>query len=450
MIDTPIFSHECNFLSAVLQNSEEPELEEALSLLTYANFADDRTRKVYAAIQDIWSRGKTPDPANVYLFLVEKRLDGLLKDFLMELTAHFIAAGSLQLIGYARKVREASDLRQTQKFLEDALDKACSGTFERDDIVEDLQTKLDSLNVGSGKVELYGPGQISARRIEGLTRRAKYSEISTGWKELDVHLVAPFSPGDIVIVKGARKLGKSTAKTNLAINMADAGKVILFVSPEQLFDGEADRLDACKSGIPLSALKNWANWPKDDPRRKELQEVNLYWDEWCKFYHLDSRATSLSIIRWALRRVKAESGKVDVVFIDLFDRVADLQVSNNKTAVIEMKLLEITKIAEEFECALVLLVQENDEGKTKWAGAYEEYASLILEVQRPKMEDPSYHTDELILSVYLQRNGPSGGQAKFVVDSSTLKLIPQEQFYETAEAIDGPVRGSGAPSSPAS
>lgn len=438
---TPVFEYECNFLAAVLQQPEDPAVEQWLDTLVAADFADERTRKVYASVQAVWASGQTPEVVSVSQVLASKGQMSAIA-FLTEVMERFLPGIPIET--YGKKVLNASQLRRAQRMFENALDAAVAGLKPVETIYDELIFGFDRLFRHGDAVQLISPGEIAERRLEGLRNREKMSLISTGWFELDKHLVAPFAPGDIVVIKGPAKSGKSQAKSNIIDHFVDQQLVGLHVCPEQQFMGETDRQDAIRTGVPLAALKNWGAWHPDDERRPLIKEVNEFWDQKAHIHYYESRSVSMPKVRSALRKVKDIEGKVDFVAIDLFDRLSDVQNADNRTIAIEQKLQQATQLAQEFSCCFILLVQENAEGRTKWAGAYEEYASLILEVQRPKLDDPSYAIDELILSVYLQRNGPSGGEAKFIVDEASLKLIPQEQLEGELGGLDEPIRGGSS------
>ena len=132
-----------------------------------------------------------------------------------------------------------------------------------------------------------------------------------------------------------------------------------------------------------------------------------------------------------------------MVYFDLFDRLKDVNVSNNKAQNVAVKLNELSEITEEFDCHASLLVQINREVEKKikdkrpkiWelkdSGSYEDYARLILLLYREKVyvEESMDTTAEVIVAK--QSNGPTGTLfMDFEEDTLCMVPLPEQRGIE--------------------
>ena len=268
----------------------------------------------------------------------------------------------------------------------------------------------------TGDKQVYLPDEILHRRKAGMRARARVSPVSTGYKLLDRKLSNPLAPGELTIIAGRPSVGKSALKANLIVRLCEAGYGVLSVTPEQGFDREMDRIDSIYTGVPLRDLLRVADWPEGDPRVGMVTKANeTYSREW-ELYVMSRRGTRFSDVGEFLNRLEVAGKRVDVVFIDLFDRMKEITLArpSDRPAVIQNQLILATEIAQRYGnhfCMLAQISRGGAEGRPtmdwiKGSGGYEEVADTVLLLHRP---DP--RTLDVIIGK--QRNG-EGGDAVFV------------------------------------
>jgi replicative DNA helicase len=123
----------------------------------------------------------------------------------------------------------------------------------------------------------------------------------------------------------------------------------------------------------------------------------------------------------------------------LFDKLVDVNVSVNKAQTVGVKLGEMSRIAEEFDCHICCLVQINRQVENradkrpkmsdlKDSGNYEEAARLVMLLYREKYYFPDSMNDELEVIIAKQSNGPIG-TAIMHFEEPTLKVVAGEAGF---------------------
>tara|TARA_Y100001973_G_scaffold106789_1_gene187655 strand:+ start:837 stop:2165 length:1329 start_codon:yes stop_codon:yes gene_type:complete len=291
----------------------------------------------------------------------------------------------------------------------------------------------------SSSIRVVSSGDMSKVRREDFITRKNRRIINFGWENLDELIVNGLSPGDISIMAARPGLGKSSVKTNMMYNLLENGLGVVNFGIEQGFSTEQDRLESIMTKIPLSEiLRSWS-WDNNDYRLKLIQEANKKIDEKYNYHVIPSRSVSVADVRSVLYQI-TQQRKIDVVFFDLFDKLMDVNVANNKAQTVGVKLGEISRMAEEFDCHICCLVQINRgvEGRSdkrpkisdlKDSGNYEEAARLVMLLYREKYYFQDSMNDEMEIIVAKQSNGPTG-TATMVFDESTLEITPSDGGLE--------------------
>ena len=196
-----------------------------------------------------------------------------------------------------------------------------------------------------------------------------------------------------------------------------------------------DRLDSLSHGIPLVDIIQSGRWQEGDERIKQIIDGVKQMDEKWHLYSMPQRTVSLADVRMALHRIVRVLGDpVHVVFIDLFDRLSDVDVVE-KTSVIPIKLNEVARLAEEFNVHFCLLAQINravESRKDKHptmadlrdSGGYEQVADLIFLLYRAAYYAEGVEDDRMEIELGKQRNGPAGRgtRVSFGFDPRTLRI----------------------------
>jgi len=284
------------------------------------------------------------------------------------------------------------------------------------------------------RIQIVSSGNISNQRREDIQKQRETQPIFTDYSNLDKILVGGFSIGDISVMAGRPGMGKSAFKTNLIKQFCERKLGVISFGLEQGFSIEQARLESLLTEIPLGEIVNARNWEKGDYRLKLLAKANKHMDENWNYHIIPSRSINISDVRNILYQITRQR-KVDIVFFDLFDKLVDVNVANNKAQNVGVKLGELARLAEEFSVHINCLVQINRriDARTekrpnisdlKDSGSYEEMARLILLLYREQYYFPDSLNNSIEVIIAKQNNGPNG-TALFDFNESTLEVKPE-------------------------
>ncbi len=278
-----------------------------------------------------------------------------------------------------------------------------------------------------------------AERIDRVSSMGGYPK--TGFPIMDDKLTYGFLRGGLPsIISGRTRHAKSTFKLNVMNNLSESGYSVASFCLEQDFYAEMNRLQSMRTGIPLKEIANIHTWDEKDKRLKIISDDISAISKRGNLIFFDKKAYSLQDIYLELLKVKQRYGDIDVVFIDLFDRIRDVQTSTNKAQKVTMCLNELINMGSkgELDTHFCLVVQinrgvESSNRKDKHpeiydlkeSGGFEENADMIFLLYREDL----YRKDELpdnIVEIKLgkQKEGIDGFTCKYDFDTDIYK------FYE--------------------
>jgi replicative DNA helicase len=320
--------------------------------------------------------------------------------------------------------------------LQNQLIRASNPTNDVDAVLSETEETISNIDVKNKSLEVVLPRNLLERRYKGLEERYNTTGIYTGWEDFDKHLSVGFAPTKVSVVAGRTAMGKSFFKTNIIINMCRNGVGVLNVCPEQGFDSEHDRIDSIMTGRHLKSIIKIQGVKEDDEiwalLKHNSEKISREWNYAC----CPSRSITTSGVRSAIKRAKRAGVPINIVFIDLFDRLEDVNVVSERTSTFSSKLGQIEKIASEENVHICLLVQvgrKPEERKDKRpilsdlreCGNFEQDADLVLLLYREGYYDKDLNDDMLDVEIAKQRDGPSGVTYRFmIIDKQTLAIAP--------------------------
>ena len=381
-------------------------------------------------------RGEADFPAIVDILKHNPKVDSYAIGFLHQLQEQ--DARAIPAVDYAIETLE--DLAKRRRLIMSTYKTLVDAQNPKNDVHEtllDLEEELSSIEKGADtQSELVKPEELPRRRYKGLMERHGTKGVFSGWDKFDDMLSVGFAPGKMSVVAGRTSMGKSFFKTNLIINMCENKVGVLNVCPEQGFDSEHDRIDAIKTGIHLQSIIRIREMALEDPKwdllKKSSYEISNDWPYAC----VPTRSITVAGIRANIRRAKRSGVPIQVVFIDLFDRLADVNVAKDRTGTISVKLGQIERIAEEEKVHICLLVQVNrgPEGRKdkrpmlsdlRDCGNFEQDADIIFLLYREGYYNRDLEDNILDVEIAKQRDGVAGKIFQFLVsDKETLKVFP--------------------------
>ena len=320
---------------------------------------------------------------------------------------------------YVEILQEKNIKRNIIKAADDIMKKGYDDSMESDEFLKYTMSEMwQATPYFSSEVQVISQGHFYERRRQDLIKRQTKSRIRFGWPSLDELIVSGLNPGDISIIAGRPGMGKSSFKTNLILNLLKAKRGVLSFALEQGFMTEHDRLESLMTNIPLTEIINSREWKKGDYRIDLVKKANEQIDTSFNYHVVPSRGVSVSDVRSLLYQLTQKT-KIDVLFFDLFDKLVDVNVAANKAQIVGVKLGEMARIAEEFDCHICNLVQINRQvekrsdkrpimSDLKDSGSFDEVARLIVLLYREKYYFPDSLNDEVEVLVAKQSNGPLG------------------------------------------
>jgi len=288
--------------------------------------------------------------------------------------------------------------------------------------------------INSTGVDIISSGRIYDERKKGLSKKDNKS-IFSYYKSIDELLVRGFQTKEISVLAGRPGQGKSSVKSNLIKNQLEEGICVVNFAPEQTFEVEQARIEALETQVPLGEILTAHQWKKGDYRIKLIREANQKIDDKYNYHIIPTRKIETSDVRTVLYRI-GQTQNIDIIYIDLFDKLSDVAVVNNKAQTVASKLNVMNQIAEEFDCHVCLLVQISREvekrsdkrpriSDIKDAGAYEEAARLIMMLYREKYYNPDSLNSSIEFIVGKNSNGPTD-TIEMDFDLNTLSLDEKE------------------------
>jgi replicative DNA helicase len=235
--------------------------------------------------------------------------------------------------------------------------------------------------------------------------------IPTGFCDLDTMLGGGLRRGTLTVIAARPSFGKSALTTQIAVNMAKAGKKVLVFPIEMSANSVVSRIMASESLIePVLLRKGIADWSKVRQSVSKLNESHLWLED-------DAGLTSQKAIAVA-RELSARLGGLDLVVVDYIQRFSDIP-TDNRNQWLGKVTKSFTVLARQIECPVILVSQVNRGVETssekrptlaslRDSGEIEQDADIVMMLYREwmynKNADP--HLAELIIAK--QRDGPTG------------------------------------------
>lgn len=234
------------------------------------------------------------------------------------------------------------------------------GDFER--IAKIMRAALE-VGVAHGAEGYSYADMLEARTKERALRASGAiapNGITTGYPELDAYLYHKgWGRKEMSLLMGAAKSGKSMAMINFAINAADAGFRVLYITLEVANGIIADRMDANLSDTPMYELdaKSEQVSLRVKERLAKLSSLTLH--------EFPTGSMKVSDLRRLIERYKQQGIIFDLVVVDYADLMApeyrtDNVQENSRTIYVDLRGMAMSE-----GFALLTATQTNREGAKK-------------------------------------------------------------------------------------
>ena len=226
-------------------------------------------------------------------------------------------------------------------------------------------------------------------------------QLFTGIQKLDHE--SPLRRGNMPIIVGERKAGKTILALTIATNIARQKRPVLIFSLENQEAEVIDRLIAGMSRVPQGKRR------LEDLTPDEQIKISRAADELEKLpVHIIDHARDLndidSLIREYVNRFKIELAIIDYAQIV---RVRPKRDQSREQVVAEISRT-VRQLSQELAVPIILLSQLNEQGATRESRALEQDCTACWHVATIQDEKGDAKLSERKIRIPYQRNGPSG------------------------------------------
>ncbi len=404
----------------------DPEaLERLEGSLQAEHFYVERHRLIFTAMQELTAKGQPVDALTIKDYLEQrKQLDTCGGEaYLGELISAIPTSANVRHYGHI--VRDRAVLRELLSVCSRVSQKVYqSPELEVGDHLD--QAEMDMLAVAE-RFSRSRPtfSKMSDLMVEGYHHLEKrYAEkkaitgTPTGYKDLD-EITSGLQPSDLLIIAGRPSMGKTAFAMNLARNAAmepEDAKAVAVFSLEMSVQQIALRMLASEARVNMKLLRTGrftaADWSKLANASGSLAESPIYVD--------DTPAISVLELRSKCRRLKKETGGLDLVIIDYLQLMSGRSDAERR----EQEISEITRslkgLAKELNVPVIALSQLNRSLESRAdkrpmmsdlreSGAIEQDADVIMFIYRDEVYNKKPENEGLAeVIIAKQRNGPTG------------------------------------------
>lgn len=374
-------------ISAMLQF--EPARTEAAANLKPEYFFEQRHKAMFNAIMDDWNSGRELD---LVLFTQRLRDQGKLEMVggisYVTSTYSSVCHSPAVMPFYVDRILEEHERRKCVV--------ACSNSIESAPTTPDVLSET-----------IVALSEIPVRRLKEASLRdavqSKFDRLESGEPDADIVATgirsldekSPLRRGDMPLIVGERKAGKSILALSIAENVAGRSVPVLYFSLEDREPKVVDRLFAGISRIPMDV--NHVKKMSDAQAHAAAKATTTI-----KEMALTIRDDVYDLVSiCALSKQMHARGKADLIIVDYAQLVR--AEAKERRAEVEKVSRDLRLLAMELETPLILLCQLNKEGETRESKALEMDATAAWQLDCDE-DNPNKRW----LRVPWQRNGESG------------------------------------------
>jgi len=442
---TPPHSQEAEqaLLGACLLNGDTLTLSRIASAIPVAGvFYMPRHREIYDVIRVLFESKEPVDIITVALEL--ERRDLLEKCGGRSYLAELASGAGVNTDQYLNAVLRKYHQRQLIETCVETISKAYADEDEPEIIADRTAADLmaSAKTVERDPVRLissYLPDLIT--RIDEVQSKTRKPGIMTGFAKLD-QMTVGFQPGELTIIAGRPKNGKTALLNCIATNVAKAGLKVLLFSAEMGGEQFALRSLCAEAGLNSVDLGNGRVVEHDwDAISKTMAEMGAW------KYYIDDRA-SIDITALCAEASRAHSqGACDIVFIDYLQLITSAKRFNSLREMVGHVTLALVGLAKDLNVPVVAASQLSRETEKRRdprpklsdlaeSGHIERHADNVLGIFRPELyaskkdKDTGRHKGCAELIVLAQRNGPVGTIDLYFEDKYTRFMELQSTFND--------------------
>jgi replicative DNA helicase len=338
MRDVPPRNNEAEQATLGAAISDVTAIGKIYNILVPSDFYLDTHAKIYGAMLYLYNRQIPVDILSLGNKLQE---DGLIEkvggySYLTELAT--LTPIATHVIHYAKIIKQKSLLRKIIRLGKEIQWKGAKDDDSLDKIIDDLKSDIETLSVEksntlSGVSELDRPQAYKDAVIKLMKTGINKNKIPTFFKPVDEILDGGLQGGELVILSGPTKNGKSTMAQTWSYLQSRQGFSTLWFTLEMSWQ---------------ELTKKFFDMDLDGQVSGEPTDIPLY-------YPLDNKNLSLEWLRQQIKEAK-EKHSLSAVYIDHLHFLLPLKDFNtNVSFLIGGIVREIKKIAVEFDIPIILI-----------------------------------------------------------------------------------------------
>ena len=317
------------------------------------HFWNAEHRKIFTAIMQLLMANKPADVLTVF-----DRMQGAGQQpefqYLHELSQCMPSAANIAR--YAAIVRDRAIKRGLVAMARELEDAAESSPDDAAALVDQFSSALDALAQASENGEPTLACDDLTAHIESIDARyhgAASPAISTGFIDLDKKLNGGLRRGNLIVLAGRPKMGKTGLALNIA-NYVSVDGIAAVLSMEMSKSDIHDRNIASIGRIHLDHMIDPQqltdqDWPGVTNAIIKLKDMRLYLDQ--------QPGLSLMQVRAKAKQIKRKAKGLDLLMIDYLQLMSG--EGDNRNAQIEGITRGLKNLAKELDCAILLLSQLN-------------------------------------------------------------------------------------------
>lgn len=413
---------------------------DVLPVLKAFDFADSRHQVLYEVMVSKHNRSEAADPVTVIDWIDRTGKVEAVGGF--EYVAHLldVVPTTANAVWYAKIVRSHSQRREILGAAAEIKSLIEAGNLDGDELVTTCEDKIyratakhssAALVSASARVRVLGHEYTDKDRPQD-----RYRGIPTGLADLD-YIVDGYKKGVLYILAARPSLGKSALAWYTAMNAADEGVGVLYVTLEMTADEIISRGLARYSGIDERKIQRNQLLDSDYPSIHRAVQQMEAWEDRVWFDH--SGTATVGHINSLARRMQHKHG-LGLVVVDYLQLVTGHQGGsrNDEVASVSRGLKAMAMALNVPVVAVSQLNREVEKGgqerrprlsDLRDSGAIEQDANVVMFLWRNPSDSIQADGEPLELVVAKQRGGPKG-DVKLVYDKKTTRFWCRETFRQ--------------------
>ncbi len=380
--------------------SPNEAIAECVSQIDESFFFIPAHQTIYSALVDLWTKGEKIDLITFTQVLRDRNLLEAVGGAGAVTSFYTFVPTSANLAHYLSILQDKYILRSIVAAGTEAVLRAHEEQDEAMSILGEFQEKISNIS-SADKTSRKSIRQLVQEKIERMERGEQGSDIiKTGLKQLDYD--SPLRNGDMPVLSGETKSGKSIIAVTIARNVAGAGSGVAIFGLESSVQEAIDRLFAGVARIAQQKLDHVANLEPGELQEamkaaETLSALPIYlYDDIFDLHHIIAEA----------RRLKAQR-KVKLIIVD-YAQLVRTRIEKNRNR--EQEVAHISRtirlLAAELKIPIILISQINEEGRSRESRALEQDCTAFWKVRHDEDEKKRGHMRWI--DIPFQRNGESG------------------------------------------